>query len=152
MEKEICPRCKKIALRITAGVCHNCYRKFIWKKKIVLCPRCERMLPHHSRGLCGGCYQSTYHLEGTRDNNTRKRHNIEPELYRKITKECIICGFDKIVDLHHIDENRKNNSRENMVGICPNHHKMYHTLRFKEEIGSQLKIKLLSKAKILHFQ
>ena len=48
-------------------------------------------------------------------------------------KQCIVCGFDKIVHFHHIDENNKNNDPNNLVPLCPNHHQMVHS-RFYDEV------------------
>lgn len=42
-------------------------------------------------------------------------------------RECIICGEDKIVGVHHYDENHKNNSVDNLVPLCPTHHQYYHS-------------------------
>lgn len=50
--------------------------------------------------------------------------------------KCCICGFDKIVAVHHYDENRENNRIENLIPICLNHHQMWHTKRFHKEIKS----------------
>lgn len=49
-------------------------------------------------------------------------------------KECALCLFDKVVDIHHIDENRENNEPKNLVPLCPNHHKMVHLKKYKQEI------------------
>lgn len=45
-------------------------------------------------------------------------------------KKCVICGEDKILDVHHYDENHKNNSPENLIPLCPTHHAYWHS-RFK---------------------
>ena len=92
----------------------------------------------HSKGYCGGCYNVVFRLEETKDYNYKKWHNIEPEQYKKITKECMICGFDKIVELHHLDKNKKNNSENNLLGLCPNHHKMFHRIKYRKEIVEEL--------------
>ncbi len=123
------------------GYCHNCYKKYFWKPKIIKCNRCERMLPYHGKGLCAGCYNSTYHIEKVKLLNAKRRHNIEPELYKELTKECTICGFDELVDLHHLDHNYKNSTRDNLIGLCPNHHKMIHTRKYQQEIFKILKEK-----------
>ena len=68
-------------------------------------------------------------------------HNISLEKHREITKTCIVCSFDKIVDLHHIDKNRKNNSDANLVGLCPNHHKLVHMYKHRKEILDLLRAK-----------
>jgi len=70
--------------------------------------------------------------------NVKKYHNISLEVRKEVTKNCVICGFDKVVDLHHIDHNRIIFSRKNLIGLCPNHHKMIHDIRFSDEIKSQL--------------
>lgn len=47
--------------------------------------------------------------------------------------ECQICGFDKVVAIHHIDENKQNNSPDNLIPLCPNHHEMYHS-KWQDEV------------------
>lgn len=40
-------------------------------------------------------------------------------------KRCEICGYyehPEILQVHHIDANRKNNKIENLIVLCPNHH------------------------------
>ena len=58
--------------------------------------------------------------------------------YRTIAKKyhinkCIVCGFDKFLHIHHIDRNRKNNTKENLIPLCLNHHKWIHS-KYKQEI------------------
>ena len=47
--------------------------------------------------------------------------------FRYHKKECIICKEDKIVEVHHLDENRENNKIDNLVPLCPTHHKYLHS-------------------------
>lgn len=49
-------------------------------------------------------------------------------------KKCIVCKFDKIIQVHHIDHNRNNNSKENLVPLCPNHHMMIHKSKYANEV------------------
>ena len=137
----VCGKCGEQKEHQAKGMCFNCYRKYSWKPKLVECKRCKRKMPMKAKGFCGGCYNFVFHLDYAKNKNYQKYHNISPELYREITKFCAVCGFDKVVDLHHLDENRKNNSRENLVGLCPNHHKMFHDQRYRDEIISQIKNK-----------
>ena len=58
---------------------------------------------------------------------------------RKITKTCASCGFGKLITLHHLDGNRKNNKDDNLVGLCPNCHKMIHTYQYFEEVKKKLR-------------
>lgn len=44
-------------------------------------------------------------------------------------KGCMRCGYDKtkeILELHHIDRNNKNNTKENLLLLCPNCHSEDH--------------------------
>jgi 5-methylcytosine-specific restriction endonuclease McrA len=47
---------------------------------------------------------------------------------------CEVCGYSIVIQVHHIDEDRKNNTRENLVLVCPNchfanHHSRTHKLK-----------------------
>ena len=95
----------------------------------------------HAKELCTGCYNSVYHVENVLRGQRKKSYLLDEETYKEITKACILCGFDKVVDLHHLDRNHKNASRDNLVGICPNHHRMIHNRKYKREIYSQLQEK-----------
>jgi ribosomal protein L37E len=136
-----CKNCGKEAELHSKELCTTCYKKLLWKPKKGICRRCGREMVLHAKGLCNGCYNFVFHLDKTKERNHQKRNNIDPELYKEITKSCVLCGFDKIVDLHHLDENHKNNSPENLVGLCPNHHKMFHDFKYRKEIQEKLREK-----------
>lgn len=42
--------------------------------------------------------------------------------------KCESCGYDEVLDLHHIDENHKNNDPSNHSVLCPNCHAKIHRL------------------------
>ncbi|MBI2630497.1 hypothetical protein HYW76_05335 [Candidatus Pacearchaeota archaeon] len=98
-------------------------------------------MPLHAKGLCGGCYNFIFHLPYNKAWNQKKNYGLGMENYKKITERCVLCGFDKVVDLHHLDQNNKNNSENNLIGLCPNHHKMLHDYRYKANMLEQLKQK-----------
>lgn len=54
-------------------------------------------------------------------------------------RECILCGFDKIVEVHHLDEDRTNNEPRNLVPLCPNHHQMVHS-KWRNEVIAQIEL------------
>ena len=142
----VCIYCKKEKKINGKGYCNWCYRKHMWKQKLIICSRCKRELPHHAKGLCAGCYQSTFQLDKIKAWNHQKNHNISVEKYKELTKECLICGFNKYVVLHHLDENHSNSDDKNLIGLCPNHHQMIHTLQYKEEVLSLIREKLEEKS------
>ena len=143
MGKGVCKNCKKekeVSLSgKSEGLCHYCYKKILWKPKIVECKRCKRQLPMHAKGLCLGCYSSVFQIDNVKKWNAKLYHKIDHELYKKATEKCMLCGFDKIVELHHLDMNHLNKSSENLVGLCPNHHKMAHHRDYQKEVFEALK-------------
>lgn len=47
--------------------------------------------------------------------------------------KCEICGIldvSEILEIHHMDHNRKNNIYKNLLKLCPNCHKMVHRKLF----------------------
>jgi len=134
-----CKNCGKKAEHHAKQMCITCYKKTAWKPKLIKCKRCGRELPMHAKGLCDGCYNSVFHIDKVKEQNVRRYHNIEPELYKKITKKCVICEFDKVIDLHHLDNNSQNNFESNLIGLCPNHHKMIHNRFHRKEVLQILK-------------
>jgi hypothetical protein len=136
-----CSNCGKEDEHHAKGLCYNCYKRLSWKPKIVKCKRCGREMPSHAKGLCEGCYNFVFHLDKTKASNQRRKYGLDIENYKKITQRCAICEFDKVVDLHHLDQNKKNNSETNLVGLCPNHHKMLHDYRYRAEMFNLLKEK-----------
>ena len=130
------------------GYCAKCYKKFSWKSKEIICKNCGRTRPHQAFGLCKGCHTRLHHYDLTKAHNIKKWHNISLEKYREITKKCLSCNFDKLVSLHHLDGNRKNNEDKNLIGLCPNCHKMIHSYQYFKEIKNNLAKKGLSVEKI----
>jgi hypothetical protein len=71
-------------------------------------------------------------------NNRQEWWNDNITHYRTIAfrhweEKCVICGFDKVVAIHHVDENKENNSPRNLIPLCPNHHEMIHS-KWKNEV------------------
>jgi predicted HNH restriction endonuclease len=54
--------------------------------------------------------------------------------FKHYKKECLICKFDKVVEVHHLDSDNTNNDISNLVPLCPNHHMMIHRSKYKEEV------------------
>lgn len=95
------------------------------------CPVCNKLFKtkkNHPREktTCSHSCSNTYFRSSV--NNP----NWNPEAYRTTCfeyhdKKCIVCGEDKIVTVHHYDENNKNNNPENLVPLCPTHHTYLHS-------------------------
>ncbi len=134
-----CNICNEEKEHHAKGLCYSCYKKIYWKPKTSVCKRCNKRKEIHAKGLCASCYNNVYHSENNKAYSQRKRNKIDLVLYKRLTEKCIICGFDKIVQIHHIDFNKKNNSQENLIGLCPNHKMMANNYKFRYEIYEKLK-------------
>ena len=72
-----------------------------------------------------GCYNTLY--RSGPNNPNWKSTSYRSTCFHYHEKKCIICDFDYVVDVHHVDEDKSNNSPENLVPLCPNHHEMFHS-------------------------
>jgi len=67
--------------------------------------------------------------------NLHKDQPNSPNNFRRfwerkgIIQKCEKCGYDEakeILGIHHIDGDRQNNKRENLMVVCPNCHSLIH--------------------------
>ena len=51
-------------------------------------------------------------------------------------KKCVLCDYSRIVEKHHIIPKSEGGSDEedNMIDVCPNHHKEAGNSKYKDEI------------------
>ena len=132
-----CLSCGSSALH-AHKLCYKCYKK-IYRQPKVVCKNCGREREHKAFGLCGSCHIKLKHYDKVKRYNAKRYHNLSLELYEVLTSfPCILCGFDKAVDLHHVDGSHKNNSPFNLVALCPNHHALMHHPKYKEETRKEM--------------
>ena len=58
---------------------------------------------------------------------TRLHSNLAKKIKDKVG-ECQCCGFNEVLDLHHINEDATDNRPENHIVLCPNCHAKIHRL------------------------
>jgi len=136
-----CSNCSEEKEHHAKGLCYACYKSLKWKPTISKCKRCLQPRAIHAKSLCASCYNTTFHADKANAYNQRKKNNITLTQFRKTTSACAVCGFNQIVDIHHIDHNKTNHSPKNLIGLCPNHHRMIHNHNFRQEILAILKQK-----------
>lgn len=98
------------------------------------CPVCNKIFETkkghpREKTVCGHSCSNTYFRTGE-NNGMYKNGKItrySTICFRHHKKECIICEEDKIVGVHHFDENNKNNEPDNLIPLCPTHHMYYHS-------------------------
>lgn len=101
-EERECGFCKKIFKRLKSENNKS-------KSGIVFCSQ-----------ECGNRYKNQIRKKA--DNASDYRRTA----FENYEHKCSICGFDEdeqILEVHHIDENRKNNYCKNLIILCPNCHK-----------------------------
>jgi len=112
---------------------------------IKICCVCDKPIKNYRHNTtCSTACGNTFFRSG------ENHPNWKPENYRSTCfshhkKECIICGEVNIVEVHHFDEDKENNLPENLVPICPTHHKYYHS-RYKSLVENTI-IKYIEKFK-----
>lgn len=127
--------CKYCAKETTLGNINrhedSCYMN---PKNTKLCVVCEGVIENYktSKGTCSRSCANTYFKSGENNGNF-KGDSYQYLCFANHTKECVVCGEDKIVAVHHMNENHDDNSIDNLVPMCPTHHQYMHS-KFKGEI------------------
>ena len=73
-------------------------------------------------------YSCSNKLFRTGENNGNwKQDTYQSTCFLHHKKECVVCGENKIVAVHHFNENHKDNRPENLIPLCPTHHQYFHS-------------------------
>lgn len=100
-----------------------------------ICPQCGVTFTckkSEEKETCSHACANIYfaHKQGTKNkkDGTSSYIAVAVKYYEETEKPivCCVCRTDEILDVHHVDEDRLNNSASNLVFICPNHHALYH--------------------------
>lgn len=78
---------------------------------------------------CSHACANTYFRTGESHPNW-KQSSYRTTCFLNHEKRCVVCGEDKIVEVHHLDEDKLNNLPENLIPLCPTHHQYWHS-RFR---------------------
>ena len=104
-----------------------------------ICPVCKKEYTKDGETCSYSC-SNTYFRHRNKGGFQYKtdEHLIENNRYRDLCfrhhgKACIVCGENKIVAAHHINEDHDDNRPENLVPLCPTHHQYVHS-RYKDEV------------------
>ena len=122
--------------KISCQYCKNMY----WQGKLIAHEKSCILNPVHIK-YCAICHTPvnkrkamTCSVVCSNKHTPRRPRNlkISDQTYRKICfsfhqKQCIICGEQNIVAVHHYDHNRNNNCPTNLVPMCLTHHQYVHS-------------------------
>ena len=115
-------KCSSIGSRNrTLLTCANCKKQFTRKKSHLLSKSglyfCCRKCKDEAQRIGGPIKLSHY---GNGESDYRKT------AFETYANKCAICNYDKyksVLEVHHIDGNRENNSKENLIILCANCHR-----------------------------
>ena len=108
----------KPRIKATTKVCLNCGKEFdATGSKLQRKTTCSH--------LCANTYYKPNKKETTKNTYALAAKNAG-------MTSCCICGESNLVDIHHIDHDRENNSLDNLAPLCPTHHMYFH--RNKEHL------------------
>lgn len=100
------------------------------------CPVCNKTFKPGTKEQVTCSYScSNTHFRSGSNNGSYKAatKNYRTRCFEVHDKKCVVCGEDKIVAVHHYDENHDNNDIENLIPLCPTHHQYVHS-RYREEV------------------
>ena len=114
-------------------VCERCNVEFTFKGRVKTkayekARFCSRSCANH-RGVG---------LEWEKTHKSRSLIHYRTICFTDWKQECAICGFDKIVSVHHLDENHNNNDIKNLIPLCPNHHHMVHSKEYSDDTKREI--------------
>ena len=89
------------------------------------CPVCSKIFSSLSFTCSISC--ANIHFRSGKNNHRWRDHAYRTTCFLYHKKECVVCGENKIVAVHHMDEDKKNNSMENLIHLCPTHHQYFHS-------------------------
>lgn len=145
-----CQYCGEIRNKPT--ICRHergCYLNPVNK---VMCKHCQEPIINFrtTKGTCSRSCANSYFRTGEDNGNYKGGESKDycAICYREHEKQCVICGEQDVVHVHHLDHNRENNKITNLIPLCPTHHAYcYRGLFFKiEDIISKYLIEFNSRS------
>lgn len=115
------------------------------KKKYIeitkTCPVCNKVFvtrnhPKKEGTTCSKSCAATWFKTGDTNPNWKGK-SYRNAAFKKYGHKCFVCDETKVLDVHHLDGNHNNNSVENILPMCPTHHRYLHS-KYKQEIETKI--------------
>lgn len=100
-------------------------------KKGKKCPVCDVWFFGKATTCSRGCANS--HFRSGDKHPSWKAEAYRTTCFLHHDFRCCVCGEDNIVEVHHFDEDKNNNTPKNLIPLCPTHHQYVHS-RHKEKV------------------
>ena len=112
-----------------------------YERVIKKCPVCSKKFKtivgnREEKMTCSYACSNKFFRSGP-DNGNWKENAYRTTCFHFHEKKCIICGEERIVSVHHLDENKSNNDPNNLIPLCPTHHQYWHS-RYKNLIEDKI--------------
>lgn len=130
---------------------NKAYKTIKYEVIIKICPVCKKEFKtkkdfKKEKTTCSKACSNTHFRSGENNPNwtpfeektekAQKSYSGYRKLFNKTELFCHRCGykeFDCSVQIHHIDENRKNNDKSNLIPLCANCHMSFHANKWNLE-------------------
>ena len=104
-----------------------------------ICPVCYNLIKNwKDNATCSSkCARDFYSDKYKKYARKNKKLRYRTICFDHHKKECVVCGEKHIVEVHHYDNNHKNNKPTNFIPLCPTHH-TYMRSKYKHLIVDQV--------------
>ena len=144
LKTKVCLYCKKeykTKFKNSKYCSRDCYKKNKLTRVKVICNQCNKEFETYKCKMkqqyhfcCNNCKNTFFkingHLRGTfAGYNGSSKSTYRNKAFECFEHKCYYCGYDKnmsILQVHHLDKNRKNNDISNLRIVCPTHHAELH--------------------------
>lgn len=126
-----CSSARPRKLKLTNAVCGYCDNKFYCrpsrirnsKSGLLFCCRSHKDIAHRLNGITD--LHPPHYGTGT------GQYSYREQAWAAFQHICNRCRFndERILVVHHLDRNRKNNALDNLEILCPNCHAMEHYVK-----------------------
>lgn len=107
--------------------CFSCNSNFMVKER-------EKRFPSKKKYFCSRSCANRIGGKAKTEKYGMKQYATIARKFHK--EECIVCYETDVLDVHHIDGDRTNNTGNNLVFLCPNDHARLHRLKDVKVIDS----------------
>lgn len=111
-----CPQCINTKIELT---CDFCGKSFLRNPSALQ----TKSNFHYCSRECGNRHKNQLRKESGEWDDSG---NYRLRAFEEYEHKCIVCGWnedERILEVHHKDENRKNNNIDNLCILCPNCHR-----------------------------
>ena len=100
--------------------------KHVFSERV--CPICQiSFIPKYDDEQITCSYSCSNTYFARKRNYPSRYKNYRTICWHHHDKKCAVCGEDKIVAVHHMDDDHTNNDPKNLVPLCPTHHVYWHS-------------------------